>query len=74
MFGVLVSVLLATARNVFSKNISDVSFGKKEFFLLQCLIFSSGGVVLSFSKLSFAKMEAGLICYSLIYGILLLMA
>ena len=74
MLGVLVSVLLATARNIFSKNISDAVFGKKEFFLLQCLIFSSGGIVLSFSNLSFEKMETELICYSLIYGILLLMA
>ena len=69
-----VSILLATVRNIFSKNISDVSFGTKEFFRLQGLIFGCGGAVLGLTDLSFDKMEAGLVCFSLIYGVLLLAA
>ena len=69
-----VSILLATIRNIFSKNISDISFGTKDFFCLQGLIFSCGGIVLGLTGVSFNKMEAGLVYCSLIYGTLLLAA
>lgn len=66
-----ISILCSTARNIFSKGISDVPFGTKAFFRLQTVIFGVGCLLLCAFGIPLEKISAQTALYSLIYGILL---
>lgn len=71
----ILTVILSTLRDVFSKDISDMPFGTKGFFLRQAAIFLSGSVVLMIASLGAEKSISGLtILYALVYGLLLIAA
>ena len=69
----LLSVALGSARNVLSKSISHVKFGKRSFFTLQSIIFFAGALVLIPGAIgtSCSPLTALL---AIIYGLLLLLA
>lgn len=70
----MLSVFLSTLRNILSKNISDINFGTRQFFLMQTIIFGAGGIFLAFTNVSSEKIKASLILCSLVYGMLLIIA
>ena len=68
----ILSIVLATGRNLLSKSISRFAFGKKDFFLLQAFIFLAGALVLT--PLGAAAAAPLTLLYALIYGVLLILA
>lgn len=69
------SIVLATTRNILSKEISGYSFGEKRFFLSQSIIFLTGSLILLFGiKTNLRAVSSLTILYVLIYGILLITA
>ena len=69
------SVVLSTGRNLFSKNLSDVQFGTKPFFLCQGVLFLFGGTSLVlFGEISFGSIAPITFVYAIIYGLLLILA
>lgn len=69
------SVVLSTGRNLFSKNLSDIRFGTKPFFLCQCALFLCGSAAL----VLFGKISIGVVAYqtlicAAVYAILLIFA
>ena len=69
------SVILSTGRNLFSKNLSDVQFGTKPFFLCQCALFLFGGASLAlFGKISFDTIAYQTLIYAAVYALLLIFA
>jgi len=72
---ILLSVMLATVRNLLSKGISDLRFGTKKFFAMQSVLFLTGGLVLcAVGKRSFLDVSSLTGAYAVLYGILLLVA
>jgi drug/metabolite transporter (DMT)-like permease len=43
----LISIILSTGRNIFSKRIAQIPFGSREFFLHQFVIFAFGGIAIA---------------------------
>lgn len=71
----ILSVVLGTVRNLLSKNVSELSFGSKSFFSSQGIIFLSGSVALALLNGNiWEDISALTLCYSLVYGVLLLLA
>ncbi len=71
----LLSTLLSTARNIFSKGISVFEFGTKKFYLSQAVIFFGGGIsAVLFDKVNFSEMAFITLVYSVIYAALLVSA
>lgn len=71
----ILSIVLGTVRNLLSKNISDISFGSKSFFSSQGVIFLSGSMALVLlNGIILGNISVLTFCYSLIYGVLLLLA
>lgn len=71
----LLSTLLSTARNIFSKGISVFEFGAKKFYLSQTVIFLGGGIsALLFDKVNFSELAFVTLIYSIIYAVLLISA
>ena len=71
----ILSVTLGTVRNLLSKNLSEMSFGTKKFFFSQAVIFLAGSVALAMFGGNFFSNVSGLtVCYSAVYGVLLLLA
>ena len=69
------SVVLSTGRNLFSKNLSDVRFGTRSFFLCQSVLFFCGGAALIlFGGASFVSISFTTFAYAIIYGFLLIFA
>jgi len=69
------SVVLSTARNLFSKNLSDIRFGTRSFFLCQSVLFLCGAVALVlFGKISFGVVAYQTLIYAAVYAILLIFA
>jgi drug/metabolite transporter (DMT)-like permease len=69
------SIALSTGRNLLSKNISDEKMGTRKFFGFQTLIFFSGALFLFFINIGSSWHISPLtICFSLIYGSLLMSA
>ena len=69
------SVVLSTGRNLFSKNLSDIRFGTKPFFLCQCALFLCGSAALViFGKISFGVVAYQTLIYAAVYAILLIFA
>lgn len=69
------SVVLSTARNLFSKNLSDIRFGTRSFFLCQSVLFLCGAVALVlFGKISFGVVAYQTFIYAAVYAILLIFA
>ena len=70
-----VSIFLSTGRNILSKNLSDVRFGTRRFFLYQGILFLCGcAVLVLLEKLSFAGVSIETVIYAIFYGILLIFA
>lgn len=67
----IISILCSTARNIFSKDISDVSFGTRAFFVLQAVIFGVGCLFLAAFGIPLQKMSLQTAIYSVCYGFLL---
>lgn len=67
----IISILCSTARNIFSKGISDVKFGTRAFFALQTVIFGVGCLLLLVFAVPLERISAQTALYSLLYGILL---
>ena len=70
----MLSVFLSTLRNILSKNISDINFGTRVFFLIQTIIFGTGGIFLAFTNAHSGRIKASLLLCSVVYGILLIIA
>ena len=69
------SVVLSTGRNLLSKNLSNIQFGTKSFFLCQSILFLCGGVALIiFGGVSFGSISFTTFTYAVIYGLLLILA
>lgn len=67
----IISILCSTARNIFSKDISDVSFGTRAFFVLQTVIFGVGCLFLVAFGIPLQKMSLQTALYAFCYGLLL---
>lgn len=69
------SIILSSARNILSKGISDLSFGSKQFFVIQSSIFACGSLVLIFiTRHAFTITSLITNIYIVIYSVLLLSA
>lgn len=69
------SIFLATGRNLLTKNISEEKFGTKRFFAFQTLLFFSGAVLLlCFNIGTDLSVSILTVCYSMLYGALLISA
>ena len=69
------SVVLSTGRNLFSKNLSDIRFGTRPFFLCQSALFMCGGAApVLFGKISFGVVARQTWIYAAVYAILLIVA
>ena len=69
------SVVLSTGRNLFSKNLSEVQFGTKPFFLCQGALFLCGGASLVlFGNISFGVVAYQTLICAAVYAILLIFA
>lgn len=68
------SIVLATTRNIMSKDIADINIGAKEFFLLQAVIFIGGGAFICVLDFPSESAADDTIYYALVYGILLIAA
>lgn len=70
----LLTIALSSGRNLLSKSISGFTFGTKNFYSAQAVIFLSGSLsLLLFGQISYS-VNAITLLYSVIYGILLLSA
>ena len=73
MMLMFLSVLLSSLRNIFSKGISDISFGTKEFFMSQSVTFLCAGLcLLGVSENAFDAISPVTVSYGIIYGIMLI--
>lgn len=71
----ILSILLSSARNIFSKRISSARFGTRRFFLLQALLFSGGAAVAAVGAGANGTLPSRYtVITGLIYGVLLLLA
>ena len=69
------SIFLSTGRNILSKNLSDIRFGTKNFFLCQSVLFTCGGAALTlFGKVNFSDVVLATLGYAFVYGTLLIFA
>ena len=69
------SVVLSAGRNLFSKKLSDIRFGTKDFFLCQSVLFLCGGASLViFGKISFGGVAYQTLIYGAVYAALLIFA
>lgn len=69
------SIILSSLRNLLSKDISDVKFGTKQFFLTQACIFICGSLsLILITSQSLKQPDFLTLFYSMIYSILLLSA
>lgn len=69
----LISILLSGVRDIFSKSISDLDFGTKQFFISQSCSFAFGSIILIIiTGHNFAPVAGLTNLYSVIYGTLLL--
>lgn len=69
------SIILSSARNLFSKNLSGAEFGTKGFFHRQAILFSLGAAsLLVFGNISFTLPSTETFIYGVIYGVLLILA
>ncbi len=67
------TIAFSTARNVLSKNISQLSFGTKRFYLSQAVLFFLGGIALILFSENISKgISYETLFYSVIYGTLLI--
>ncbi|MBE6645831.1 MAG: hypothetical protein E7612_10760 [Ruminococcaceae bacterium] len=71
----ILSIVLSTGRNILSKNLSDIRFGTRRFFLCQSILFLCGGAALvTFGKISFDGVALSTVGYAVSYGALLILA
>ena len=69
------SVLLSTARNLLSKNLSGIHFGSRAFFWCQSILFLFGTIaVIIFSGFSITVISYITLSLALVYGLLLILA
>ncbi len=68
------SIFMATMRNILLKNLSDIRYGTKSFYLMQTIIFGCGGLILMLSGVSFAGVSVVTVICSVIYGLCLIIA
>ena len=69
------SVVLSTGRNLLSKNLSNIRFGTRPFFLCQSILFLCGAVaIFSFGGISISSIATLTLLYAGIYGFLLILA
>ncbi|MBQ9132459.1 MAG: hypothetical protein IJX62_08335 [Clostridia bacterium] len=69
------SVVLSTGRNLFSKNLSDIRFGTRPFFLCQSILFLFGAIALViFGGGTLGSISFITFAYAIIYGLLLILA
>jgi drug/metabolite transporter (DMT)-like permease len=69
------SVILSTGRNLFSKKLSGIRFGTKDFYFSQSALFLCGGVaLLLFGKTAWSAVSITTVGYAVIYGLLLILA
>ena len=69
------SIFLSTFRNIFSKKLSSVRFGTRPFFLCQGVLFFFGGTATAiFGNIKADVIEAPILIFSLIYGVMLVSA
>lgn len=73
IFLLILSILLGSARNLLSKSISHIEFGKKSFFTLQTITFLTGALVLIPGSLG-TQCSMLTVLLALIYGVILLIA
>ncbi|MBQ4136933.1 MAG: EamA family transporter [Clostridia bacterium] len=73
IFLLALSILLGSARNLLSKSISHIEFGKKSFFTLQTITFLAGALVLIPGSLG-RQCSTLTVILALIYGVILLLA
>lgn len=71
----LTSIVLSTGRNIFSKRISKMPFGSREFFLHQCVIFIFGGIAITvLGQISWESISHITLICAFAYGIALICA
>lgn len=71
----LTSIILSTGRNIFSKRISKIPFGSKEFFLHQFVIFVFGGVAVTLlGQIPWKAISPLTLLCAVIYGTVLICA
>ena len=71
----VLSVVLSTGRNLFSKKLSDIRFGTRAFYLSQSTLFLCGGSALTlFGNIVWNGLAIATIGYAVIYGLLLILA
>ena len=69
------SIVLSTWRNLFSKKLSGIRFGTRQFFLCQSALFLCGGAALViFGKISFSAVSYKILIYAVVYAVLLILA
>ena len=69
------SIVLSTGRNMFSKNLSDVRFGTRAFYLSQSTLFLCGGIALVlFGNIVWSGLAIATVGYAVIYGLWLILA
>ena len=69
------SVVLSTGRNIFSKNLSDVKFGTRPFFLCQGVLFLFGAAaLLILGDGTFGRVSFYIFVCAAVYGLLLILA
>ena len=69
------SVVLSTCRNLLSKNLSEIRFGTRNFFLCQAALFFCGAVgLVLFGGISFDAVAYQTFVYATVYAILLIFA
>ena len=69
------SIVLSTGRNLFSKKLSGIRFGTRQFFLCQSALFLCGGAALViFGKISFSAVSYKILIYAVVYAVLLILA
>ena len=73
IFLLILSILLGSTRNLLSKSISHIEFGKKSFFTLQTITFLTGALVLIPGSLG-TQCSMLTVLLALIYGVILLIA
>lgn len=71
----LLSIILSTGRNLLSKNLSGVAFGTRSFFDRQSILFAFGALaLLLFGSPQIKIPSPETVLFSIIYGILLILA
>ena len=69
------SVVLSTCRNLLSKNLSEIRFGTRNFFLFQGALFFCGAVgLVLFGKISFCAIAYQTLIYAAVYATFLIFA